>query len=185
MKHLSWLFLLFLLPQSLQAKPSLEERKNLKFQITAFGGIEYSRAVSGASLGYFLEPDSMLFIRHSHDDDTTINEQNGTLQRVKLNVTAIGYRKFVGNSFNFTPIIYHRRSSSDVIGYQFNPALYLEDAGAGLKLGNEWQTDYFTYGCDWFGANHTVLKFHETVKASPKIRRLTFTFLNIYYGLSF
>lgn len=105
-------------------------------------------------------------------------------------------RHFIGNSFNYTPNIYYRRSTSDL--YQegnrtviTGPNIIYEDVGVGINIGNEWQWDTFTMGCDWFGINTTVVKLNHEERATgttdaPNLNKgFTFNLLHFYVGVSF
>ncbi|MEA9355470.1 hypothetical protein SHI21_04635 [Bacteriovorax sp. PP10] len=115
----------------------------------------------------------------------------------KMRAVTIGYRRFLGNSFNIMPTIYYRRNTGDFYQEgQFSNVvgsnnLVYEDVGTGIRIGNEWQWENFTMGCDWFGLNLTSAKinFQEKslgpIETHAPMKALTMTLLSFYLGYSF
>ena len=50
------------------------------------------------------------------------------------------------------PTIYYKRNTGDF----FNATLIYEDVGTGFRVGNEWQWENFTMGCDWVGVSQPI-----------------------------
>ena len=110
-------------------------------------------------------------------------------------VTA-GYRRFVGNSFNVMATIYYKRNTADfykegnTLSHGTTNLLY-EDIGTGIRVGNEWQWENFTMGCDWFGLNLTSVKINlkekglGPIETHAPMKGLTMTLLSFYLGYSF
>jgi hypothetical protein len=104
-----------------------------------------------------------------------------------MRAVTIGYRRFLGNSFNVMPTIYYKRNTGDF----FNATLIYEDVGTGFRVGNEWQWENFTMGCDWFGLNYKTVEINHKEKGLGPIdthtpmKALTMTFASFYLGYSF
>lgn len=64
-----------------------------------------------------------------------------------------------------------------------------EEINAGIRIGNEWQWENFTMGCDWIGINKTIIKLHSTGNAgiinAPIKQSTSFALLSFYLGYSF
>jgi hypothetical protein len=166
----------------IMAKPSLEERQDKRFQITIGTGREYTEVSTIYSAGYYLTPDDLLLIRYTLSD----SDKYGMASSKEMRTVTLGYRKFLGNSFNIMPTIYYRRFASDWSTGTTKAYFDYRDAGIGMRLGNEWQTDYFTYGVDWFGINKGIKvanKSQGLIVTSQKL--LSFTYGSIYIGLAF
>lgn len=113
-----------------------------------------------------------------------------------MRAVTLGYRRFLGNSFNIMPTIYYRRNTADfnkegnIFSIGIDNLIY-EDVGTGIRIGNEWQWENFTMGCDWFGFNLTAVKINhkETgvgfIEMHAPMKGLTMTLLSFYLGYSF
>lgn len=166
---------------------SEENRKNLKYQVAlAFIGVEYSSATPLTFSGsYYLSPNHLLTLRYSN-----INNNNE-----KLRAIALGYKYFLGNSFNIMPTFGWRRTTGNnennslPTSFFYSPRFTYEEIGAGLRIGNEWQWENFTMGCDWIGINKTILKLHATGNSgiiNGLIKQsTTLALLSFYLGYSF
>lgn len=171
---------------------SQSNRKILKYQITAgILGTEYIKYPITISAGYYIHPDGILTLRYSqlnHSDEWGA---------YKMKAVTIGYRRFFGNSFNIMPTIYYKRNTGDF--YTEGPHSYVvgsnnliyEDIGTGFRVGNEWQWQNFTMGCDWFGLNYKTIEINFKEKSLGAIdthapmKALTMTLLSFYLGYSF
>lgn len=173
--------------------PSSEgNRKNLTAQLSvAFLGREYIGShPTTFSLGYFLRPNDLLTLRYS------IFNGKYSEAAQKLRAVTLGYRSFLSNSFNVMPSLYYRRNTASfnktpTLFSPGNGKLIYEDVGVGIRIGNEWQWEHFTLGCDWLGANYTakVLNHYErslgTFEDLSFAKSLTLTYLSFYMGFSF
>lgn len=167
-------------------------RKNLKYQIVAgILGTEYIKYPITISAGYYIQPYGVLTLRYSQ-----LNHSD-KWGAYKMNAVTIGYRRFYGNSFNIMPTIYYKRNTADFYTEGSHPYvvgsnnLIYEDIGMGFRLGNEWQWQNFTMGCDWFGLNYKTIKINFKEKSIAAIdthapmKALTMTLLSFYLGYSF
>ncbi|MDG0817129.1 hypothetical protein [Bdellovibrio svalbardensis] len=86
--------------------------------------------------------------------------------KYELSGSTVGlhYKKFFGNSF-YAKIGLDYRSVTYKYKYPFTgnqEGFTGESLGAGLVIGNQWQWENFTLGCDWIGLS---LPFASTVKS--------------------
>lgn len=167
-------------------------RKNLKYQIAAgIIGTEYIKYPITLSVGYYIHSDGILSLRYS-----ALNHSD-KWGAYKMKAVTLGYRRFFGNSFNVMPSIYYKRNTADFYtegSYPYvlgsNNLIY-EDIGTGFRVGNEWQWQNFTMGCDWFGLNYKAYEINFKEKSLGPIdthapmKALTMTILSFYLGYSF
>lgn len=180
-------------PDFTPAKTSMVNRMSLKYQMTAgFIGREYIENPLTFSLGYYLDSSNIITLRYSNFNGSDVDNKAA----IKLRAVTLGYRHFVGNSFNYMPTIYYRRNTIDYKNEGqfviFGPSnLIYEDIGAGIRLGNEWQWENFTMGCDWFGVNRTVIELNYKQQSAGILDELNFekqwtlTLFSFYLGYSF
>ncbi|MBY0412546.1 MAG: hypothetical protein K2Q18_00200, partial [Bdellovibrionales bacterium] len=172
---------------------SAENRENLKYQITgSFLGHEYvAWSPLTISLGYFIDPDNILIARYSNyngSDSVWDNDNSESLRAVTL-----GVRHFFNNSFNIMPTVYYRRSTKEGDYSIFSGThgkLTYEDVGIGVRIGNEWQWQNFTLGCDWVGVGRTAIKINDQKTGGSwddfdSDREYTVTLASFYLGFSF
>ena len=179
-------------PALKDSNSSMENRKALQYQMAAgIIGREYIGSPLTVSLGYFINPDSILNLRYS-----VLNSGRDDKAAQRMRAVTLGYRHFFGNSFNIMPTVYYRRNTSDYKNegsfIVFGPSnLIYEDVGIGFRLGNEWQWENFTMGCDWFGINRTLVELNYKQQAVGLIddialeKSVTLTLLSFYIGYSF
>lgn len=172
---------------------SEENRKDLKYQTTlTFVGAEYgSNSPLTVSAGIFLNPNNIISLRYSN-----LNKSDG-YEVEKLRAITLGYRHFLGNSFNIMPTAYWRRTKvdnnepSNSIFFGRNPHFIYEDVGAGLRVGNEWQWEHLTMGCDWIGLNMAFKVLNKDEKQRTLFdntdlkKAVNLTALSFYLGYSF
>lgn len=174
------------------ANESIQNRENLKYQLTTgIIGTEYIKYPITISAGYFIHPYGILTLRYS-----TLNHSD-KYGAYKMNAVTIGYRRFFGNSFNVMPTIYYKRNTADMYVEGNHPYvsgsnnLIYEDFGSGFRIGNEWQWQNFTMGCDWFGLNLKSVKLNHkeqslgAIETHTPMKALTMTLLSFYLGYSF
>ncbi len=148
---------------------SEEKRVSLKYQTTLHFGIDYHASTTQLGFSKFLNSDSLLGLRFGARESNKENQTNVTFQ----------YKRFTDNSFYFAPEIFYLNYTE-----KFSRSKDYEQTGMGLgiRLGNQWQWDNFTLGCDWVGIGRTMVYFKST--ASDK-NFYTVTLANVYLGWSF
>lgn len=175
-----------------EVKPDLvsaENRKLLIYQTTfSFIGGEYSGPQSNftLSLGYFLNNQNLINLRYTFQNSSGSVETTSTVDLPEsTRAISFGDRYFIGNSFNVLGSIYWKQHSK--FDRSTNRTYFFKDFGAGVSIGNEWQWENFTMGCDWFGLNHSLVKIRNTFPAvSYNLdQEITMNLLKFYLGYSF
>jgi hypothetical protein len=156
-------------------KLSEENREGLKYQALLITGFDYQAFPTQLAFGHFLSDDQMLLFK--------VGEQVGS-HKDQTNV-ALQFKSFTSNSFYIAPEIYYLNvTEKDSLFISFSDDEEDETliaAGAMFRIGNQWQWDNFTIGCDWFGLGQNFVYFKNDFGNK---RRTTATLLNFYIGLS-
>ena len=137
---------------------SEQHRINKKFQISAqlFGANPTATAGSGVNIGYFIDRNSMIIAEvTSSDSESTFI---GSSYDVKGSSVGVHYKIFIGNSFYVRAGVDQRHvdyqyqyDSIFGTGYSTSSSFKVDSTAASLVIGNQWQWDNFTLGCDWIG----------------------------------
>lgn len=182
-------------------------REGKRFTINAgLVGIQFSALSSSIEGGYHLSPNSILTLQYtslngasSSDTDSKGSEDEADEvweDAGKGRSISAGLKHFVGNSFYVKPEVYHRRqdivhsttsvysSAQDKWLLSDKDVASIEDLGASFKIGNQWQWDNFTLGCDWVGYSQSITTLEESgnVKSSD-LGNLSL--VNFYLGATF
>jgi len=146
---------------------SSENRQSKSFSIIA-SPVEIgpsSTLEQGAAIGIFLTPKNILMLEGS-DGNTNVTGW-GLLDNDSVKIhsssASVAWKHFVGNSFyvktsvDYRQINYHYDYANVVLGigsstdprsnYEFNGS----SVAGSFAVGNQWQFNSFTIGCDWFG----------------------------------
>jgi hypothetical protein len=144
-----------------QPDTSADNRQGKTFAVTAqlLGSTVAPTAGYGLSLAYHFTGNDLMQIEAT-SGIYNYNESSVFLEplRFKLSATTIGtnYKRFFGNSFyGKFGADYRKLTLSDVsvgkVKYLPSELGNAESIAASVAIGNQWQFDYFTIGCDWFG----------------------------------
>jgi hypothetical protein len=171
------------------ANESELNREDKKFMAVMSWGSNYSTSSGGLTLSYFLDSDSLINLSYFDlSDDNTVTDDYDDGTAIELS-----FKQFNGNSFYFQVYGYYRsiEETDRTNSFLFSSpdGFYrLKDAGLGIKIGNQWQWDNFTIGCDWIGLGRRIAKFSEegsTRVFSFTSERTHVTALNLYLGFAF
>jgi hypothetical protein len=176
---------------------SMKNRMDKKYSLNAtIGGLGFSTTTTAFEASYFLKPNKVITLQYTKlggnsensDNDTAADE---TWKRDGLgHVFSVGLKKFESNSFYYKPEIYtrtqefvHSTSSSSSVLLSKETA-FINDVGVSFKIGNQWQWENFTLGCDWIGITRsmTASKISSNIYSYEKNST---TLLNLYMGASF
>lgn len=153
----------------------------------------------GLTAGFFLNPDSIIQLDFVGNNDIEYNDETDW----KVRALSVSLKQFIGNSFYVKPGIEHRwvredysnPGSNEFWGYKGNMT------GVSFSIGNQWQINNFTLGCDWFGFTQSFL--HERTEsytrgsnlgssqaeleeeADDSLKGMTFKLAHFYLGISF
>lgn len=170
-------------------KVSEQNREGLQYQIVGsiLGGAQHSFTPNPSlEASYFKDKNTVISLRfNKYNEDLKDLEEPISYQG---QVIQLAYKEFNGNSFYYRPSIFFREMSiqdTEDADYVFR------DLGVGYAIGNQWQWENFTLGCDWIGANiRASILYYEDTQSSEVLFRLrgyglTLDVLNFYLGVSF
>jgi hypothetical protein len=164
-------FLFCMSAVSVHAKTSAEERAELNYEANVQFGADY-------------RVDSVQFMFAKFlDDRSVIGLKGGSGSRYEKSQTtfAVQYKNFVGNTFYMAPEIFYL-NYADTAGYSYDERL--TGLGAHFRIGNQWQWEHFTLGCDWVGVGRVFVIFNNTDEYGDT-DYLTLSVANFYLGYSF
>ncbi|MFN7727967.1 MAG: hypothetical protein ACK5P7_02295 [Bdellovibrio sp.] len=163
---------------------------------------------AGVQLGYYLDHDSLVILELTRGNLRSDSQLTSSTVGSKYEITSgsIGghYKNFVGNSFyyraggDFRTLDYKYTFTSGVVDTATFKGTSLV---ANIQIGNQWQWENFTLGCDWVGF---VLPIYSQIKddvvnsSTPSLERKRLdddaqtlvksnhiTLLRFYLGASF
>lgn len=198
-------------------EPSTALRANKKFMITtSLLGYDYSGKPLETSAGYFMNPDIVLGVRHQRIFSPLSPISFTDHPFFEASSIAFFGKKFFGNSFNVSGGVFYGTVEKNSFVYE-SPAgtkecqnylceskLRYSEIRSFLAIGNQWQWEYFTLGCDWLGLNsppiYQIVSKNEVRKVGkltgedlgessaekpPIDKRMTGRMLVLYMGVSF
>lgn len=165
-----------------QEGTSLKNRENRSWQLAIGPGIEFGIPSLSLNIARFLSQNSVLNLRYSYRNNYNSDDGEKDLRAIKF-----GVKQFAGNSFYYQPNISYRNVTHvTTVDYNY------KDINLGVRIGNEWQWENFSFGVDWLGFNQHIIKIDETIKPEGPVpssidieKALTFDFLGIYFGYTF
>lgn len=168
-------------------------REGKKYQITAGFGINYSVPSTGFNIGYFIDKKQLVSLRYRKMAEVEhFVSENGSYSDQARSI-GVFHKSYFGNSFYVDGGLSHLQVDRV---YRRSPELngeYSEISGH-LAIGNQWQWENFTLGCDWVGVNYRFIKLdkgvapdhdHNLVSTNANAVELSATVLNFYIGASF
>jgi hypothetical protein len=177
-------------------KRSYDHREDKKFQILARMGIDYTETGVGLGLGYFLSRQHLIELSYFSSDEDYESDSSYSDRVEELRVISLGSKIFSGNSFYMSPAIFY---SDYEYSYTCNDCFIFSDRsfkrsdlGISFRIGNQWQWDNFTLGCDWIGIQYGVENINKSGRRGgliPDVRDnetwISATLLNLSMGVSF
>lgn len=185
---------------------SSQERKDKKVTINAsVMGITHNTLSRSLEAGYHLNADTVLSLQYSDLQSGLATTDEGKYSNDELNTwlrngvgssISTGGKRFLSNSFYIKAEAYYRNQDhinktgskkSTANGewmVVYKETARIEDMGATLKIGNQWQWDNFTLGCDWIGANKSLSILSQRGKVEDNDLN-SVSLLNFYLGASF
>jgi hypothetical protein len=140
--------------------------KKIDLHVTLLGVSSNFANASGLTLGYWLDRNSQVlaevrggkggYTRHRYESYNSVSREFST--DTTINQVGVHYKRFTGNSFYFrTGVDYSQ------VDYKYDLRSSLYDDNMFMSrfkgtsfvgsfvIGNQWQWDNFTLGCDWIG----------------------------------
>ena len=126
------------------------------------------------------------------EDELRVWKRNG-----KGSSISAGIKHFTSNSFYLKGEVYYRNQDHiNKTGSKVKPGTVsewmvtykdtarIEDIGLGFRIGNQWQWDRFTLGCDWAGINRSISTISKRGNLDSEDLN-AINLLNFYIGASF
>lgn len=159
----------------------------------------------GFNLGFFLDPNSMVSMEiHGGNQNFNPGHLLGIRDAVTASSVGVHYKQFLMNTFYVKAGVDHRQvtvqydsNSNSSSGRSFTGMSTV----TGIAIGNQWQWNEFTMGCDWLGVIQPVTSqiTDESLRASSgfltkeeqendKTKYVTgtgYTAIRFYLGASF
>lgn len=148
-------------PTAVIRNSSEHNRMNKNYSVTYMAfGVGPSRSASvGLTLGVFLDRNSEIDLEFIRGIPTYLNWYSWSEYDIKTSSVGLHYKHFVGNSFYFRVgadyrKVDYRYTSRDIITNAVDSENKFtgDSIAATILIGNQWQWDNFTLGCDWIGA---------------------------------
>lgn len=104
--------------------------------------------------------------------------------RVFSDHPSLGLKHFFGNSFYLTTALAMRKFGFVAEGFLLNDDSYttirhtVSSAGVDVVIGNQWQWNHMTIGCDWIGIFNSVGRIKESGSDSAWISDPTYQEVN-------
>lgn len=153
---------------------SEQNRSDKRFTATfQFFGTGPNRTLDKAvAVGYFLQPNLVLILEGSRGKEYELDLFDDTEAAGKS--IGIHIKHFVGNSFYYRGGFDYREIEYSYADDFFTTESRTFDAkswGATFNIGNQWQWDNFTLGCDWVGVTVPFSKSYsnETLATSGSL----------------
>lgn len=180
------------------------ERQDKKYMANAYlYALEFGTTSAAVEGGMYLDSDTILSVKYTQllnassttvsGFDTNKSEESKELwdKAGKGFAFSVEYKKFVSRTFYVKPSLYYRsqyivQSTRDSLGVLTKKkAGSTYDSGLSLKIGNQWQWEKFTLGCDWAGVSQQIVEFEGTGNLSDGDVKTNLSLLNFYVGASF
>ena len=153
------LFSSFCFAQTIEREENSQLRRQTKKwvvtgQVLGLGPIPGTTS-SGSAAGYFIEPDLIISVEAIGGKSLATFFDFFSYRQVRFNSTGVHLKSFLGNSFYVKGGVDYNRFSMDY-SYSFlsstgSHGFESEFVTSAVTIGNQWQFDHFTLGCDWFG----------------------------------
>ena len=182
---------------------SAANREGKRFTVNAaLIGYQFRSSATSIELGYHLSPNSILTLQYSdlsgsgYDDDEEDEADEVWERNGKGHSISAGLKQFVSNSFYVKPELYGRTQDivhSTTSSYDYQTDKYtltdkevgsIRDIGASVRIGNQWQWENFTMGCDWVGFARSLTTLEESGKITSN-ELSNISLLNFYLGATF
>lgn len=147
-------------PKAKTPVSSAQNRANKTWQLTAGPGHVVPFFGPRVRAGLFLDADSLFFaeIGGGLSDGFTDIYSNASMSS-EGRKALVGYKLFFGNTFYAEGSGFFRLVTSDPSQYRNSLAFSSRAVGAEFVIGNQWQKNRFTLGCDWIGVQAPLAVF--------------------------
>ena len=171
---------------------STMNRDGLKYTVdfNLTGQMLQSQA-TGINLGYFKDLNNIIYLSFFNLDTNNYSWVDEELEDGYMIEVAL--KHFTGNSFYIRPSLYLRSQQlADDEDYDNATDSYLatditdyQTVGIGFNIGNQWQWENFTLGCNWIGIRKDITTIDKDGPGTDAYTEVTGELLNFYLGASF
>ena len=164
---------------------SAMNRDGKRFTVNAhLLGSSFRTASRGISLGYYLAPNKVLQLRYEALDGEY--DLDGSRDEYEGEYISFEFKKFTGNSFYLSLGFYYKdQTFEDFDNDDFDVPTDYKTLGAIIRIGNQWQWDDFTLGCDWIGLGKDLAILDIDGNSEDEAEDFLGLGLNFYLGVSF
>ncbi len=148
---------------------SAKNRVGQQFELMLSLGVNYSDAGAGLTGGYYFNPNSILELELFSSEDDSRDDVNNDYKYSNVNfrqttdAVSANWKYFTGNSFYIRPGIFYVDYQYKTEGYIFgNSDISRKDLGVSFGIGNQWQWENFTIGCEWIGLQAGMLNLSRS-----------------------
>ena len=178
------------------------EDKSYSINATLFGS-SFGASTTSLEIGKHLKTNTILSIQFSSLSNENLEDLDENDKEYHFNearerdgygkYVSVGIKQFTSNSFYYKPEIYARSQElvhdkkvliGDKYYHDTEEKGTIEDVGISFKIGNQWQWENFTLGCDWIGLTRTLAMTKKTGKVYSNNKNSA-TAMNFYIGYSF
>lgn len=150
---------------------SAHHRVGKRYQGTLSYGGDYAEVLPQVMLSKFLTSSDLLGLKAGYLKDS---ESSSDAYQMNL---SLQYKRFFSNSFYLAPEVFYLKRE---VEREYSRDSKYRGLGASLRLGNQWQWEKLTIGCDWIGVGSRLVHFKQD--GGDKFFVTSF---NAYVGLSF
>ena len=156
---------------------SYQVRAKKSFEVLVNHGYDYREVANQLTVGAFLDGQNILGFK--------VGQQASTEFGKRQFVAGVQLKHFFGNTFYAAPEVYYLNFYDNHEGQSATRSDdQVRSIGLGLRIGNQWQWNHFTIGCDWLGAGVNAINFKNELTKNDS-EKLSYTILNAYVGYNF
>ncbi len=169
--------------------------------IYTFGLIDGPRVEGGATLGLYLNPDTILEAAYLEEKNLCIGDARSSEYNSKSKSFDLGVKRFLGNSL-FTSLAVRKMKTESTNNDYVSPQILLwhNDIMGRVAIGNQWQLiEGMTIGVEWLSLGSTVRRIDQSsevqgaraadkaqaVRDEKRANRFFYSTLNLQVGYSF
>lgn len=153
--------------ESLHPSEDAREGKSFQLNVQLFGIGPAATSSAGFQFGFFIDRNRLFQLEtmsgsSSFSGSTSVNSVEVSSYSGTKNARSFGahYKRFVSNSFYWRAgaeyISQHIKRDYKGTGYTGSYDIEITRLAGTFVIGNQWQWDNFTLGCDWFGVTAPI-----------------------------
>jgi len=181
---------------------SMANREGKKYTVNAtLLGMSFGSPETAIEAGIHTKPDTVISLAFHDLKGITLSDQDSKDEYVfdgdgRGKAITLSLKKFTSNSFYIKPALYHRtqttiksgikayNSSTDSWVVESRNTADYTDVGLSFAIGNQWQWENFTLGCNWVGISKSLTTLDKNGYL-PQSDLDSASALNFYMGATF